>query len=144
MFPHRALSRLLIVCVLVGCFLPVAGCQQKADLPPLVVTTGTVTYEGKPLSSGLVTFVPDVSKGTTGPTGIGYIQKDGTFRIQTAQQEGALIGHHKIRVKSVDASKFGEPWLIPIEYDNPSKSGLTVEIKQGEANVVNLDLKSNP
>ena len=144
MFPNQALSRSLIV-LMAGCLLlPLAGCQKKSNLPPLAVTTGTVTYEGKPLTSGLVTFVPDVSKGTTGPTGIGYIQSDGTYRIQTAQQDGALVGHHKIRVKSVDTTKFGEPWLIPIEYDSPTKSGLTTEIKAGQPNVVDLPLTPNP
>jgi hypothetical protein len=121
----------------------VSGCQKPTDSLSLAETTGTVTLDGKPLTSGTVTFVPDMSKGTTGPTGVGLIEKDGTFRIKTVRRDGALIGFHKIRVKSVDASKPGEPWVIPIEYDNPNRSGLTCEVKADQKNNVTLELKSN-
>ncbi|NLE37743.1 MAG: hypothetical protein GX621_06935 [Pirellulaceae bacterium] len=122
----------------------VAGCQRKSNLPPLAVTTGTVTFDGKPLSTGTVTFIPDIQKGTTGPTGVGYIQKDGTYRIQTALEDGAIVGWHLVHVVALDGSKPGNPWIIPIRYDDPHESGLTAEVKRGEANVVDLSLTTNP
>ena len=63
----------------------------------MAVTTGLVTFNGKPLDSGTVTFIPDSAKGTTGPTGVGDIDKTGHDRILTARQDGAIVGCHQIR-----------------------------------------------
>jgi hypothetical protein len=112
-------------------------------LLPLAEATGTVTLDGKPLSSGTVTFVPDVAKGTTGPTGVGKIGSDGKYRIRTAGRDGALVGYHKIRVNSTDSSKPGAPWVIPIRYDHPDHSGLTGQIRADQSNKVPLELKSS-
>jgi len=104
--------------------------------------TGRVTLDGKPLSHGSVTFVPDASKGTTGPLGSGAIGQDGRYQLRTVGQNGALVGWHKIRVMAIDRTKPGKPWIIPIDYGHPDKSGLTAEVRPNQDNEVNLVLKS--
>ncbi|HOM17497.1 MAG TPA: hypothetical protein PLQ00_09220, partial [Thermoguttaceae bacterium] len=51
-----------------------AGCGGSgAKLPPLASVSGKVTLDGNPLPRGTVTFIPDESKGTKGPTAVGQI-----------------------------------------------------------------------
>ena len=77
-----------------------SGCGHRPDLPPMAKVSGTVTLDGKPLPHGMVQFVPDGSRGTEGPTGVGRIDEKGRFTITTSGVKGAVVGHHKIRVKS--------------------------------------------
>jgi hypothetical protein len=44
------------------------GCGAKDEGPARVDVSGTVTYQGNPVPRGFVTFYPDTTKGTTGPT----------------------------------------------------------------------------
>ena len=46
----------------------VIGCGYKPDLPDMAPVSGTVTFDGNPLPRGIVQFVPDISKGNSGPT----------------------------------------------------------------------------
>jgi hypothetical protein len=122
-----------------------AALKDRAKrLPPMAVTTGLVTFDGKPLKGGTVTFLPDRRKGTIGPTGVGHIDKTGHYRIITAKQDGAIVGYHQIRVEALDKSKPGSPWKIPIVYDSPEESGLAAEVKAGQVNDIPLVLRSNP
>jgi hypothetical protein len=131
---------------MVGCvgLCVLAGCQRHSNLPPIAVVTGLVTLDGTPLDTGTVTFIPDRKKGTTGPTGVGHIDKSGHYRITTAKQDGAIVGYHQIRVMALDESKPGSPWKIPILYDSPEESKLAAEVKAGQANDIPLALKSKP
>jgi len=124
------------------------GCGYSPDLPPLAKVTGTVTLDGKPLTRGSVQFVPDESKGITGPPSVGAIGPDGTYTMTTAGVSGAIVGWHKVAVEArqeVDLSQGSwAPSLIPEKYNNPNASGLTAEVKAGQSNVVDLALSSRP
>ncbi len=108
--------------------------------------SGTVTLDGQPLPRGTVQFVPDVSKGTKGPSGVGLIDETGHYEITTAGAKGALVGHHKISVEAEE--KYDETKismgksLIPSRYNNPDTSGLTTEVEEGEENEIPLVLSS--
>jgi hypothetical protein len=143
MFRTRRWNWALALVVVSVALSVVAGCQQRSKLPPIAVTTGLVTLDGKPLDGGTVTFIPDSEKGTTGPTGVSEIDKSGHYRIITAKQNGAIVGFHKVRVVSLDSTKPGNPWRIPILYDTPEESGLAAEVKAGQTNDIPLALKSS-
>ena len=123
------------------------GCGgSSSNLPPLAPVSGKVTLDGNPLPRGTVTFIPDESKGTKGPTAVGQIGPDGRFTLQTAQQPGAVLGHHKVRVRARQEAKTPqeegkEPSLIPLKYENENTSGLTFEVKAGR-NEFNIELHS--
>ena len=125
-----------------------SGCGHRSDLPPMAKVSGTVTLDGKPLPHGMVQFVPDSSQGTEGPTGVGRIDEKGRFTITTSGVKGAVVGHHKIRVKSEEP--FNEQafskgiTLLPDAYDHHDTSGLKTEVKADEKNWVELKLKSPP
>ncbi len=58
-------------------FCCVAGCGEK-----LSTVSGKVTYDGKPLKSGVITFVPDFSKGNNGGGTAAEII-DGKYELQS-------------------------------------------------------------
>jgi hypothetical protein len=136
----RALTNVL-ASLSVSALLLVGGCSSEPDLQTAVVT-GRVTLDGKPLTSGEVIFVPDDTKGNSGPIGAGAIQPDGQYEIWTVGQKGALLGCHRIRVTAVDKTKPLAPWMIPIKYGYDDRSGLTANVKADHENVVDLELKS--
>jgi hypothetical protein len=99
-------SRLVYVVALVGAGF-VLGCGGKEGRP-LAPVSGKVTVDGKPLSSGQVTFIPDVPSGqegtkqasklkTTAPS-VGEIGPDGTYKISTGGKDGAPLGKYKVTV----------------------------------------------
>lgn len=131
-FCREFLGRLLVAtafCVVA------AGCGSKN--PPTATVSGKVLYQGQPLQSGSVLFVPDA-----GAAARGMIQSDGTFRLSTYKpDDGAIIGKHRAEVRcAAQASPAAAPGegvveefrvgksLIPRKYTNYVTSGLTFEV----------------
>jgi hypothetical protein len=59
------------------------------------VISGRVTYDGRPLAYGTITFDPDTAKGGRGPQGTAEI-RDGQYT--TAPDLGPVAGPHVVRV----------------------------------------------
>jgi len=125
-----------------------AGCGGGPKLPPRAPVEGTVTLDGKPLPRGTVQFVPDQDKRTKGPPAVAQIDADGNYRLSTAGVEGAVIGWHRVAVvaqENVDLNQTSyAPSLVPEKYNDPSSSGLSYEVKAGEHNLIDVELKSEP
>ena len=123
----RSLRNLSLIVVVAGAF---AGCS-RSDGPARYDLKGVVTYDGKPVPVGFVTFIPNADKGNKGPGG-GTDVKDGMF--DTTAGKGMVGGPHKIQVVGFDGvsvvisgSRFeeGTP-LFPryeFEADLPSEAG---------------------
>lgn len=149
--PHRILS----LTSLVGAFLLICGCSSgTADV------TGSVTYNGKPVKTGTVTFFVD---GATPKAG--QISPDGTYKVA-----GVKIGPAKVTVASPDPStpdpdkikretdpskikggggkrptggtgKASGDWVpLPAQYADFTKSGLSYTVQASE-NKYNIELK---
>jgi len=129
----QALRRLSILSIVLT---DVGGCLS-GDLPELAPVTGKVTLDGKPIKTGLISFVPDPARGTDGTPGIGNIDENGTYRITTLEADGAQVGFHKVRAYVLAG---GVP-AIPERYLDPETSGLTFEVKAGQDNVFDVELK---
>ncbi|WP_339732765.1 hypothetical protein [uncultured Gimesia sp.] len=123
------------------------GCSSNSDQLPTGEVHGTVTYLGKPLPAGSVTFIPD----GTGKAAAGEIQADGTYTLTTySKGDGATIGSHKVMIISEkDTSELPaesaeanvDLSLIPEKYGmSPKTSGLTAEVKAGD-NEINFNLE---
>jgi len=112
---------------------------------------GTVSYQGKPLESGKIRFIPDgeVINGQVAGKAVFADIKDGKYSLSTEQ--GATVGKNRIEIKSYrgtgrmmvtsagDGKKEEEiVQFIPKNYN--TQSTLSVEIKEGE-NVHDFDLK---
>lgn len=82
MLRHAALLILAIVAALAGC---------RPPGPARYQIEGTVTFDGKPVPSGLIRFEADTARGNSGPVGYAAI-KDGRYTTATQGSKGALEG----------------------------------------------------
>lgn len=112
-------------------------------------TTGEITYRGKPLPYGSISFRPKAGPPSTGPIG-----SDGTFEMSTYRDgDGAILGMNDVMIsatelhagtaKPVEAGvEMPAPKsLIPAKYTAFSTSGLNAEVKEGEKNHFVFELK---
>jgi hypothetical protein len=142
--------QLLVVAMLTGC----GG--KDANLPKLVAVTGTVTFDGKPLSSAVVSFFPIGSTRGTGSTG--YTDKSGKYEISSRQGgKGAPVGDFKVVIAKLvmpDGSDFpvnsdkrpmesGARQILPAKYSDWAATELKATVHDGD-NVIDLPLHSKP
>jgi predicted small lipoprotein YifL len=117
----------------------VAGCGR--DGPELFPVQGKVTLDGKPLADAGVMFLP----AETGPSATGTTDSNGHFELMTVNSIGAIRGTHPVVVakrKYVPIKPGEEPspggvraeWYSPKKYANPSTSGLSAEVGEGDNN----------
>jgi hypothetical protein len=117
----------LVVAVAAG----LAGCSNSGSLPHLQVyeVKGTVVLaDGKPLTTGLVSFVPIGDLPITPSATIG---SDGSFSLVTGGSgEGAPSGDYKVRIEAPGLrldSKSKKP-AFPSKYTDEDSSGLVVTV----------------
>lgn len=124
--------------------LALAGCGSGG--PVMGRVSGTVTYQGKPLPKGTVTFIPTDS---TRPSATGTIN-NGAYTLQTTEPgDGAVVGGYKVAVSDVDSEVMNTPVpgmpveapksAIPKKYGDANASGLTAEVQSG-SQTKNFDL----
>lgn len=96
--PHWT-ARLLIVS---SCFL--YGCGSSDGVYQL---SGTVSYKGKPVPSGMIIFEPDSTQGNSGPPGRSKIV-DGKYDTRGENGHGIVGGPHRIRITGLDGGTHGQ------------------------------------
>ena len=89
--------RSLICCVALG--IVISGCGDGASKSSLVEVTGTVTYNGKPLTGATVTMVV----GEKGEMANGFTDASGKFKLTTGGRAGAPIGAAKVGITKAAA-----------------------------------------
>ena len=124
---------LLILLLVIGCGDPGKG-----------TISGKVTYQGKPVSSGFVTFVPE--KGTPIHADI---QSDGSYRVEKVPiglvkigvqpksgldtlQSSAMPRNPQDYGKFKGIAETQSKTAIPPQYSDPNQSGLTYTVKKGQ------------
>ncbi len=105
--------------------------------PEMARVSGTVSYQGEPLSKGSISFV---STEPGRPNASGPIV-DGSYTLQTREpNDGAELGEYKIAITDIDPDAAntalpGEPIelvsTLPEKYQNPDQSGLTRTVESG-------------
>lgn len=127
-----------------------SGCGGNSNRPKTAKVTGKVTYEGKPIETGSLLFVP-VGGGSSAQ---GNIAADGTYTLGTfTETDGAILGNFKVMITAWTQPKGGPGLpedairgdagpisLIPEIYGDLEKSGLTATVKD-EKNTINFDLE---
>jgi len=114
-----------------------AGCGD--GLPKTIPVSGSVRYQGEPLTDGTVVFHPhEIPEGLPRRTAHGRLQPDGTFTLTTFRAgDGAVPGTYRVTIHSYlsepassdDDQNPGEyVWRIPQRYGDPSRSGLTADV----------------
>ncbi|WZO98299.1 hypothetical protein EP7_005359 [Isosphaeraceae bacterium EP7] len=127
------------------------GCGSNHGCVPV---GGTVTYKGKPVAEGEVSFVPVEGDGRTGR---GEISSAGVYQLTSFDPgDGVVPGKYKVSVvsrgpdKPIPAKKkgrmmeedmqgSGDP-LIPAKYFMPETSGLEREVEAAKTNTFNFEL----
>ncbi len=132
------------------------GCGGTAERPPMGRVHGKVTYDGKLVDKGRVTFSPTSGEGDSGGTSaMGPIESDGSYSLTTFNTgDGALVGQHIVTVviPTEDIVALNKPGadgsipyklpkeLIPKKYTDPKQSPLRNTVVAGD-NTLNIDLK---
>jgi len=115
-----------------------AGCNRGGlNLAPV---EGVVTFKGAPVAQAGVLFKP-----ATGPIAIGTTDGEGHFRLSTANQDGALVGDHRVAVTKTQQlapqvagehfPRYETKYLIPQKYGSPETSELTATVTSGKNQV---------
>src|SRR5262245_60847108 len=113
-----------------------AGCGGRAA--PTGEVHGKVVYQDKPVTAGIVKFVPEAG-GEPVTTSLG---PDGTYRAT-----GVPVGRCKVAIETLQFKKLTEPPKaiakqikpggrpvyvpIPAKYEKPESSGLNLEVQKG-------------
>ncbi|MDB5337021.1 MAG: hypothetical protein JWN70_2640, partial [Planctomycetaceae bacterium] len=132
--------------------LVLAGCGGD-DVKPfnnLVPVSGTVSFDGKPVPQGSVSFTP------VDPTGQAASSKitNGSFKmLTTVSAPGVIAGKYKVRIESKELPPEGAAAappptgavkpvksLIPAKYGDVNTSGLEVDVVKGMP-AIKWDLK---
>jgi hypothetical protein len=118
--------------------LAIVGCGPS-DAPRLAKAKGVVLLNGKAIPNVGVTFFPTAS----GPMAIGKTNEKGEFVMMTTKPgDGACVGTHQVTIGAAQegASEYASASQIPQKYSMPATSGLSVEVKDGQANDFKLEL----
>lgn len=76
-----------------------SGCSSSDEGPTKYQLSGKVTFQGKPVPKGQITFAPDNASGNRGP-GSGAAIVDGRF--ETPSGKGHIGGAHQVRIVGYD------------------------------------------
>ena len=117
----------------------VLGCSSS-DAPPLAEARGKITLKGKPLAKVGVTFFPT----SGGPSAVGRTDEAGEFVMMTVTPgDGAPVGNHAVTLGAAEEGQgeFGAIAQIPQKYSMPNTSGLQAEVKDGQTNYFEFEVK---
>ncbi len=130
-------TRNVVGVVLMFSLTALVGCGDK---PSLGSVEGTVTFQGKALPEGTITFVPEKGRSAVGQIKDGKIVDVTCFEAN----DGAPVGNVKVGIRSytkqAEDSTARSKSLIPEGYGDPEKSNLKAEIKSGN-NELKFDLQ---
>lgn len=91
-FPELLLARLSLFSFTVVVFV---GCGRSGV--ERISVSGTVTFRGQPVPSGIISFTPDVKKGNRGPQGVAKIT-DGHYTTDD-HGKGSVSGPQVIEIR---------------------------------------------
>lgn len=116
----------------------IAGCGK--EVAPVSSVAGKVTVDGKPLTAGMVSLIPDVgidppkvkSKAVRAGSSSGQIDSDGTYKIYTGGKAGAPLGKYKVTVSPSMVpppdAKTAPPASFNSKYSNAVETPLRIEV----------------
>ena len=105
------------LCLLVTAML---GCQEAG--PERAAVTGIVEFDGKPLETGSIAFIPNGAEG--GPSS-GSTIENGKYSIP--KENGAVVGSHRVEIRW--PKKTGKQ--IPVVPPATSATGVVDEVEEG-------------
>jgi len=112
--------------ITVGCLVAAllgGGCGPAR--PPVVPVSGTVTVDGKPLTTGAITVAPE-----NGRAAAGRIGPEGRFQLSSWQPgDGVTVGTHRVEVIATEPLPGNRRrWLVPKKVRSLATSLLRLEV----------------
>jgi hypothetical protein len=107
-----------VIAFAAGCVF-VSGCGQSG--PAMHHISGSITFDGKPIESGRIDFLPDPEKKNDGPQGFAFI-KSGKYDTRNEGQ-GHAGGPIIVRIEGFDGKTDNPKWFgnrIFAAYDIPA------------------------
>jgi hypothetical protein len=83
----------ILIAALAMCM--IGGCGSSPEGPPRFQISGRVTFDGKPVPKGFISFEPDTQAGNKGPGG-GAPILNGQYK--TERERGVVGGPHLVRI----------------------------------------------
>jgi len=124
----------------------IAGCGDPRG--PTGTVSGQVTFEGQPVTEGMVSYVSDEGHGASG-----QLDSAGNYTLVTVDGPGVPVGNYKVAIRPPLAEEPDELPIdyvppdeeeypnIPSKYRSPSTSGFTAAVKEGD-NSFDFDMKA--
>ncbi len=133
----RLYNQRVIWSVLCGMLL-LSGCGgEDLDRPKTAPVTGTVSYQGRLVELGVISFIPDNGE----RSGIGRIQEDGTFTVSTySEGDGAIVGTNKVTISAYDKDLVNH---VPGSYESVYTTSLTFEVEPETNNEFEIVLEGD-
>lgn len=75
------------------------GCNRANDGPRQFAVSGKATYAGQPVPRGFIRFIPDASRGNSGPGG-GAVIENGEFATEPGK--GIVGGAYVVQMNGAD------------------------------------------
>lgn len=114
------------------------GCSGETG-PAIYPVTGKVLVDGQPRAGLAVMFLPNTSKGTTGPSSIAQTDDAGNFTLNApGDKQGAIAGIHIVTVTcpsfggsnpSGDGEQQTTPCQIAPKFSSVVDTPLSAEVK---------------
>ncbi len=122
-------ARMAVLLGLLACVSWYVGCGSSA--PPTGSVSGKVTYNGKPLTTGVVTFINEKA----GSGASGDINASGDYRIALIRTGEYNVAIHRRPPapggKTIVNGNMRLRLSIPEKYQDHQTSGLTATVKEG-------------
>ncbi|WP_339728784.1 hypothetical protein [uncultured Gimesia sp.] len=145
--------------LLAGCLMITSGCGSSAKEPEilskLVPVTGSVTLDGEPVPSVLVTYLPEA--GATGAElAFGFTDETGKYNLRTPvsgyspeKSQGAVPANYRVyitklvmpdgspiegEISDAEAEEKGARQLLPPRYSSPTATKLKATVNPTATN----------
>lgn len=125
------------------------GCRGGEAPPDTVRVTGRVAYQGRPLSTGTISFQPaGETRGPANRPATGTLDGEGRYELSSFRSgDGAVPGEYRVVIvslaeaPSIDDPDSAEVWAIPERYGNGATSGLTASVPADGSGAVELNFE---
>ncbi|UUO08642.1 hypothetical protein M4951_10065 [Blastopirellula sp. J2-11] len=124
MSPHLSIRRLTCWLGLAVAVTFTLGCSRSSRIPGLIEVTGNVTFNGQPVSGGMIYFEPDVRAGNNGPQGFAEII-DGRYSTLKGGR-GVKSGPNMVRIEEIQPIE-GEKSRAMLFYEHHTEAVLTAD-----------------
>jgi hypothetical protein len=115
-----------------------SGCGGSG--PEVAPVSGRVTLDGAPFAGARIRFQPEAGGGSPS---YGAADRDGNYVLGYKRNiQGAQPGIHTVTIQAGAGGEGSTPLKLPARYNTQTE--LRKEVKSGEDNTIDFELKSDP